>query len=170
MGHEGIQLVGMTKAFTDKTVSFNDDLVDNIVSAEQSYLDNLEEMDRYIESNGLELPEEPEAKILMDMPDAMKNPIHELDFDKDHITSIIWASGFGYNYNWLPFDIFQENGAPIHNRGVTSESGIYFVGLPYLSGKGSSFIWGVWHDAKRIAEYIDIQRHYQRYQSSKKTE
>ncbi|SJN40340.1 NAD(P)/FAD-dependent oxidoreductase [Psychrobacter sp. JB385] len=170
MGHEGIQLVGMTKAFTDKTVSFNDDLVDNIVSAEQSYLDNLEEMDRYIESNGLELPEEPEAKILMDMPDAMKNPIHELDFDKDNITSIIWASGFGYNYNWLPFDIFQENGAPIHNKGVTSEPGLYFVGLPYLSGKGSSFIWGVWHDAKRIAEYIEIQRHYQHYQSSKKTE
>ena len=170
MGHEGIQLVGMTKAFTDKTVSFNNDLVDNIVSAEQSYLDNLEEMDRYIESNGLELPEEPEAKILMDMPDAMKNPIHELDFDKDNITSIIWASGFGYNYNWLPFDIFQENGAPIHNKGVTSELGLYFVGLPYLSGKGSSFIWGVWHDAKRIAEYIEIQRHYQHYQSSKKTE
>ncbi|MGP5211570.1 flavin-containing monooxygenase [Psychrobacter alimentarius] len=167
MGHEGIHLVGMTKAFTDKTVSFNDDLVDNIVSAEQSYLDNLEEMDRYIESNGLELPEEPEAKILMDMPDAMKNPIHELDFDKDNITSIIWASGFGYNYNWLPFDIFQENGAPIHNKGVTSEPGLYFVGLPYLSGKGSSFIWGVWHDAKRIAEYIDIQRHYHSYKLSK---
>lgn len=170
MGHEGIHLVGMTKAFTDKTVSFNDDLVDNIVSAEQSYLDNLEEMDRYIENNGLELPEEPEAKILMDMPDAMKNPIHELDFEKDNITSIIWASGFGYDYHWLDFDIFADNGAPIHNKGVTSVPGIYFVGLPYLSGKGSSFIWGVWHDAKRIAEYIEIQRHYQRYQSSKKTE
>ena len=66
------------------------------------------------------------------------------------------------------FDIFIDNGAPIHNRGITSEPGLYFVGLPYLSGKGSSFIWGVWHDAKRIAEYIDIQRHYQRYQSSEK--
>ncbi|WP_201509227.1 flavin-containing monooxygenase [Psychrobacter alimentarius] len=167
MGHEGIHLVGMTKAFTDNTVSFNDDLVDNIVSAEQSYLDNLEEMDRYIDNNGLDLPKEPEAKVFMEMPDTMKNPIHELDFDKDNITSIIWASGFGYNYNWLPFDIFQENGAPIHNRGVTSEPGLYFVGLPYLSGKGSSFIWGVWHDAKRIAEYIDIQRHYHSYKLSK---
>jgi len=106
----------------------------------------------------------------MDMPECMTMPIDALDFDKDNITSIIWASGFGYDYHWLDFDIFADNGAPIHNKGVTSEPGIYFVGLPYLSGKGSSFIWGVWHDAKRIAEYIEIQRHYQRYQSSKKTE
>ena len=170
MGHDGITLVGMTKAFEDNTVSFNDDLVDNIVSAEKNYLDNLEEMDDYIEANGLDLPEEPEAKIIMDMPDSMKNPIHELDFEKDNITSIIWASGFGYDYNWLPFDIFQENGAPIHNRGITSEPGIYFVGLPYLSSKGSSFIWGVWHDAKRIAEYIDIQRQYQSYKLAEKSD
>lgn len=159
----------MTKAFEDNTVSFNDDLVDNIVSAEKNYLDNLEEMDDYIEANGLDFPEEPEAKIIMDMPDSMKNPIHELDFEKDNITSIIWASGFGYDYNWLPFDIFQENGAPIHNRGITSEPGIYFVGLPYLSSKGSSFIWGVWHDAKRIAEYIDIQKQYQSYKLAEKS-
>ena len=168
MGHEGIHLVGMTKAFTDNTVSFNDDLVDNIVSAEQSYLDNLEEMDRYIDNNGLDLPKEPEAKVFMEMPECMTAPIEALDFEKDNITSIIWASGFGYDYHWLDFDIFTDNGAPIHNRGITSEPGLYFVGLPYLSGKGSSFIWGVWHDAKRIAEYIDIQRHYQRYQSSEK--
>lgn len=169
MGHEGITLVGMTKEFAGNTVSFNNDLVDNIISAEQSYLDNLEEMDRYIENNGLELPEEPEAKVFMEMPDCMATPIEALDFDKDNITSIIWASGFGYDYHWLNFDIFEDNGAPIHNKGVTSEPGIYFVGLPYLSGKGSSFIWGVWHDAKRIAEYIDIQKHYQSYQSSEKT-
>ncbi|MDN5620901.1 MAG: NAD(P)/FAD-dependent oxidoreductase [Psychrobacter sp.] len=168
MGHEGIQLVGMTKAFTDKTVSFNDDLVDNIVSAEESYLDNLEEMDRYIDNNGLDLPKEPEAKVFMEMPECMTAPIEALDFEKDNITSIIWASGFGYDYHWLDFNIFTDNGAPIHNRGITSEPGLYFVGLPYLSGKGSSFIWGVWHDAKRIAEYIDIQRHYHRYQSSEK--
>lgn len=168
MGHEGVILVGMTEKFEDNKVCFNNDLVESIMSAEQNYLDSLEEMDKYIEDNGLDFPEEPEAKVIMDMPDSMKNPIHELDFEIDNITSIIWASGFGYNYNWLPFDIFHENGAPIHNRGITSESGIYFVGLPYLSGKGSSFIWGVWHDAKRIAEYIGIQKHYHSYKLSEK--
>lgn len=166
MGHEGITLVGMTDKFDDGKVYFKADLVDNVTSAEETYLDTLETMDKYIESNGLDLPEEPEAKVFMDLPSSMTHPIYELDFEKNNITSVIWASGFGFDYSWLPFDIFQENGAPIHNKGITSEPGVYFVGLPYLSGKGSSFIWGVWHDAKRIAEYIEIQNHYQSYKSS----
>lgn len=166
LGHDGITLVGMTDKFENGKVYFKEDLIDNITSAEQTYLETLETMDKYIEDNGLDLPEEPAAKEFMKMPRSMIDPIRELDFNKNNITSIIWASGFGFDYSWLPFDIFEKNGAPIHNRGITSEPGIYFVGLPYLSGKGSSFIWGVWHDAKRIAEYIEIQNHYQSYKSS----
>ncbi|MFP3656453.1 FAD-dependent oxidoreductase, partial [Burkholderia sp. SIMBA_052] len=35
---------------------------------------------------------------------------------------------------------------------------IYFLGLPWLSRRGSAFIWGVWHDAKHIADHIVTQR------------
>ncbi|MEK7740561.1 MAG: FAD-dependent oxidoreductase, partial [Pseudomonadota bacterium] len=59
---------------------------------------------------------------------------------------------------------FDANGRPNHKLGVSTEPGIYFIGLPYLSGRGSSFIWGVWHDAKRVAGHIDIQRQYLKYQ------
>ena len=38
--------------------------------------------------------------------------------------------------------------------GVSAEEGIYFLGLPWLSMRGSSFIWGVWKDAKYLAEHI----------------
>jgi len=41
--------------------------------------------------------------------------------------------------------------------------GLYFVGLPWLSRRGSSFIWGVWHDARFIADQIGIQRTYEGY-------
>lgn len=165
LAHDGITLVGMTDKFEDNKVYFHNDLVDNVTSAEENYLATLEAMDKYIEANGLDLPEEPEAKVFLPIPDSISNPITDLDFDKDNITSVIWASGFGFDYHWLNFDIFQENGAPKHNKGITDEPGIYFVGLPYLSSKGSSFIWGVWHDAKRIADYIDIQHQYHNYQS-----
>jgi hypothetical protein len=37
------------------------------------------------------------------------------------------------------------------------------VGLPWLSRRGSSFIWGVWHDAKYLADQISIQRGYAAY-------
>lgn len=31
---------------------------------------------------------------------------------------------------------------------------------PWQSRRGSSFIWGVWHDAKYVADQIAIQRSY----------
>ena len=35
--------------------------------------------------------------------------------------------------------------------------------LPWLSRRGSSFIWGVWHDAKHVADHIVTQRKYLAY-------
>lgn len=64
---------------------------------------------------------------------------------------------------WLNVDAFDANGKPQHQRGVSKEPGIYFVGLPWLSRRGSSFIWGVWHDAKHIADHIATQRKYVDY-------
>ena len=54
-------------------------------------------------------------------------------------------------------------GKPKHQRGVAKEPGIYFLGLPWLSRRGSAFIWGVWHDAKHIADHIVTQRKYLAY-------
>ena len=46
---------------------------------------------------------------------------------------------------------------------MSSEPGVYFLGLPWLSRRGSSFIWGVWHDARYLADHISAQRHYLEY-------
>ncbi|KAB0743738.1 FAD-dependent oxidoreductase, partial [Pseudomonas aeruginosa] len=44
--------------------------------------------------------------------------------------------------------------------------GVYFIGLPWLSRRGSSFIWGVWHDARHVADHIAIQRKYLDYHAA----
>jgi putative flavoprotein involved in K+ transport len=70
------------------------------------------------------------------------------------------------DYSWLKVDAFDAAGKPRHQRGVSSESGIYFLGLPWQSRRGSSFIWGVWHDAKYVADHIAIQRQYLEYRDA----
>ena len=69
------------------------------------------------------------------------------------------------DYSWLKVNAFNDQGRPQHHRGVSSEPGVYFLGLPWLSRRGSTFIWGVWHDAKFIADQIAIQRQYQHYRA-----
>ena len=162
----GITLVGRAESFDDGVMHFAPDLRVNIENGDANYLSMLDEADAYIARNGLDLPEEPQARILGPDPDCMTDPIRDLDLAAAGITSIVWATGFAFDYGWLQVDAFDENGAPRHQRGVSSEPGLYFLGLPWLSRRGSSFIWGVWHDAKYLADHIAIQRGYLAYKGS----
>jgi putative flavoprotein involved in K+ transport len=163
LASNGITLLGMAGPFENGLMRFANDLRANIVDGDANYLSMLDEADAYIARNGLDLPEEPQARILGSDPDCMTNPILELDFAAAGVTSIIWAIGFAFDYSWLQVDAFDDNGRPEHQRGVSSEPGIYFLGLPWQSRRGSSFIWGVWHDAKYLADQIAIQRDYLAY-------
>ncbi|WP_221793089.1 flavin-containing monooxygenase [Oceanobacter mangrovi] len=165
LANEGIQLVGVTAGFADGKVTFNDDLVRNIAEGDANYLSVLDAADRYIERNGLELPEEPQAREQLADPECMQQPLRELDLAAAGISTIIWATGFRQDFSWLQVDAFDEQGKPKHARGVSSEPGVYFVGLPWLSRRGSSFIWGAWHDAKHVADHIVTQRKYSDYRS-----
>lgn len=156
----GIKLVGRTSSFEGGRMHFAEDLAQNIANGDANYLSVLDEADEYIARNGLPFPEEPEARLFENDPESLINPILELDLVEAGISTIIWATGFALDYSWLQVDAFDEKGKPKHQRGVSVEPGVYFLGLPWQSRRGSSFIWGVWHDARYVADQIMIQRGY----------
>ncbi|MCO6059648.1 NAD(P)/FAD-dependent oxidoreductase [Pseudomonas sp. MOB-449] len=166
LAHQGVTLVGLTKSFDGDAVTFQADLAENIARGDENYLSLLDAADAYIARNGLDLPEEPEARATYPDPECVSNPILELDLAKAGVTSIIWATGYAVDYSWLKVGAFDGKGKPQHQRGVSSEPGIYFLGLPWLSRRGSTFIWGVWHDAKHIADHIATQRKYSAYRDA----
>lgn len=165
---QGMTLLGMTRTYADGVMHFAPDLARNIAQGDANYLSVLDEADAYAIRYGLDLPEEPEARRIGPDPDCVSDPILELDLAKVGITSIIWATGFAVDYGWLQVDTFDAQGRPVHYRGVSAEPGIYFIGLPWLSRRASSFIWGVWHDAKYIADHIAAQGRYMAYYDAPK--
>ncbi|MCA0030149.1 flavin-containing monooxygenase [Mesorhizobium sp. B263B2A] len=167
---QGLMLVGMTKTYRDGVLTFAPDLAKNIARGDASLMSLLDEADAYVERNGLDLPEEPTARRIDPDPDCLTNPIGELDLAGAGIAAIIWATGFAVDYSWLKVDAFDEKGRPRHQRGVSTEPGIYFLGLPWQSRRGSSFIWGVWHDAKHVADRISTQRKYLAYHAAAQRE
>lgn len=50
--------------------------------------------------------------------------------------------------------MFDEQGAPEQQRGVTGMPGLYFLGLPRMYKVKSSFLWGVGEDAEYLAHHI----------------
>lgn len=161
----GVTLVGRTESFEDGVMRFATDLADNLAQGDANYLSVLDEADAYVARNGLDLPEEPEARRIEADPQCVTDPILELNLADAGITSIIWATGFAVDFNWLKVDAVDEEGRPKHQRGISAEPGVYFLGLPWQSRRASSFIWGVWHDAKFLADHIATQRKYLAYET-----
>ena len=166
LARQGITLVGRTESFNNNVVYFATDLADNIARGNAYTLSLLDEADAYVVRNGLDFPEEPEVRKVEPDPPCVTDPVLELNLTETGITSILWATGFDVDYSWLKVNAFDEEGKPKHERGISAEAGIYFLGLPWQSRRSSSFIWGVWHDAKFLADQISIRRNYLAYDGS----
>jgi putative flavoprotein involved in K+ transport len=160
LAHAGVTLLGRTRSFRDGVAAFEPDLAANIAAGDRHYLSLLDAADDHAERNGLDLPAEPEARVIPADPECITNPLHELDLAAAGIGSIVWATGFATDFGWLNGNGLDDDGHPRHRRGISPDPGIYFLGLPWLSNRSSSFIWGVWHDAKHIADHIGKQRKY----------
>jgi putative flavoprotein involved in K+ transport len=70
------------------------------------------------------------------------------------VSTVIWATGFRHDYDWIDVPVFDGGGAPIHERGASSVPGLYFLGLDFLYSATSENVGGVRRDAKYIARQI----------------
>lgn len=163
LGGEGVTLLGRTEDYAEGVLTFAGDVRKNIDAGDANHNKLLDAADAYVTAMGLDLPPDPEARRKWPDPDSLTRPIRALDLGAEGITTIIWATGYKQDFSWLKVDAFDDKGAPIHQRGVSKEPGVYFLGLPWQSRRGSTFLWGVWHDAKFIADQIAIQRAYMNY-------
>ncbi|MGX9355885.1 flavin-containing monooxygenase [Roseobacteraceae bacterium S113] len=164
LAHRGMTLLGRASGYSEGKLLLDGDLAKNINDGDANYLDMLAQADAYIDRFGLDLPEEPEAHELPNDPDCLTNPIRALDLSEAGVSTVIWATGYTQDFSWIDLpSAFDANDAPLHQRGVSPEPGLYFLGLPWQSRRGSTFIWGVWHDAAHVADQIEIQRNYRNY-------
>ncbi len=166
LAERGISLLGRAQSFNNNVMYFAPDLTKNIAGGNAYTLSLLDQADDYVIRNGLNFPLEPEAREVLPDPECVTNPILEINLEEAGINSIVWATGFDVDFSWLKVDALDENGRPKHERGISTESGIYFLGLPWQSRRGSSFIWGVWQDAKFLADQIKLRTNYLNFDAS----
>ena len=153
MARRGMVLLGQAQRFHDGTLHIAPDLARNIAAGDADYLSVLDEADAYATREGLDLPQDPEART-PPLPAPDTEPVLALHLADAGITSIVWATGYGFDFGWLPPGALDDAGRPRHTRGVSVVPGLYHLGLPWLSCRASAFIWGVWHDAAYLADRI----------------
>src|SRR5215469_314745 len=78
----------------------------------------------------------------------------ELDLHAAGISTIVWATGYNFDFSMVKLLVVDADGYPVQKRGVTAYSGLYFLGLPWLHSRKSGILFGVGDDAAHVAFHI----------------
>ncbi len=147
---EGMELFGMMLDIDGDSLKFQPNLRQALDDADQVYNRINASIDNYIEANGIDAPPGHRYRPVWE-PAAERT---EISLTEAGIRSVIWCIGFRPDYSWVNASVFNGVGAPVHYRGVTSQPGLYFLGLPWLHTWGSGRFSGVARDAKYLSEKI----------------
>ena len=148
---DGVVLLGHIQSIQGYRIVLAPDMKENLAKADKFEVDFVKQIDEYIESNGVEAP----IENLPELGDGFQaEEITDMDLNFAGITSVIWATGFKFDFGLVKLSAFDEDGYPLHKRGVAEFPGLYFIGLPFLTRFKSGLLVGVGDDAAQVAEHI----------------
>jgi putative flavoprotein involved in K+ transport len=151
---DGITLLGHLRFAENDKVMLATDLHNSLQVVDGFEKDVTQAIDEYIRSNSLDIP----AEALPQLEHGYHQPLlEELDLSKEGINTIIWATGYTFDYSMVKLSVLDGDGFPIQSHGVTKFPGLYFVGMPWMPSEKSGFLLGVGESARHIAAEIVMQ-------------
>jgi putative flavoprotein involved in K+ transport len=148
---DGVVLLGRIQSIQGYQVALAPDMKENLSKADKFEADFVNQIDEYIANNGMEAPIEnlPELRDGYDTREIL-----DLDLESASITTVIWATGYKFDFSMVKMPVFDEDGYPVQKRGVTEFPGLYFIGLPFLPTAKSGLLAGVGEVAAHVSEHI----------------
>jgi putative flavoprotein involved in K+ transport len=148
---DGIVLLGRFDGADADTLRFAGDLHERLREIDEFDDKVRGAIDELIAEQGIQAPADDEPRLR----DGYAAPIlRALDARAADVNSVVWATGYRFDFSLVDAPIFDAHGYPLQQRGVTSVEGLYFVGLPWLWKQKSGLFLGVGEDAAHIADHI----------------
>ena len=147
---DGVRLHGRLMDAQGYQVRFADDLAENLDAIDKACRERLARIDEYIAKSGAEAP-------ASDLEPVDWRPAPEpatLDLGQAGIGSVIYGTGFRFDFGWIDLPVFDERGYPRYERGVTEVPGLYFAGLHWLHTWGSGLFYQVGRDAEYVVDHL----------------
>ena len=153
---EGIELLGRLTIADGEKIRFADDLRENMENADRFSRRFQEGVDTFVERNGIDAPLPTDEELDGEPPggdwSVPRRP--SIDLRDENVTTIVWATGFSYDFSWIDFPVRDEMGYPVTDRGATAIPGLYFIGLNWMVKRKSGLLYGVGDDARHVAAHI----------------
>lgn len=153
---DGVELLGKLTAVDGEKMRFADDLRRNIESADEFSRTFRRNVDALVESNGIDAPPPTAGELEGEPPDGNWSVPHvpAIDLREENVTTVIWATGFSFDFSWIGLPVFDDMGYPVTDRGATTVPGLYFMGLNWMVTRKSGLLYGVGDDARHVAGHI----------------
>ena len=150
----GVEIVGRLAGISGGRALFSGGLANTCASADLKMNRLLAAIDEWVDDAGLtDLVDPPHALPPTRVPPA---PRLALDFRADGVRSVVWASGFRPEHDFLDLPVFDRKGRLRHEGGVVA-AGLYVMGLVFLRRFSSSLIDGAGDDARDLAAHLRAQ-------------
>ncbi len=151
----GTQLLGRLEGIDGNKASFSDDLDLRVAQSDAAGRNFAATVDEFIGRQGLTVPDDAASTDGGD-PGAggPYNPPTRVDLEALGIRSVIWATGFACDYDWIDMPVLDGRGFPRQLRGVSDIDGLYFCGQHWLHTFASGGFRGLGDDPAHIAGHI----------------
>ena len=148
---DGVVLLGHVRDARDGHLVLAPDFEETLAKVDQFEIDALRKVDDYIARMGLDASPE----TIPTLRDGYEQElITELNLRASGISTVVWATGYAFDFSMLKLPVVDRDGYPIQMRGVTKYEGLYFLGLPWLHSRRSGILFGVGDDAAYLAAHI----------------
>ncbi|HEX5933700.1 MAG TPA: NAD(P)-binding domain-containing protein [Pseudorhizobium sp.] len=77
------------------------------------------------------------------------------DGSREAPRAVVWATGYRDDFDWIKVEgASDQEGRLLHQEGVSSVAGLYFVGRPWQRNRASALIAGAGDDASFVVERL----------------
>lgn len=151
---DGVVLLGHVRGAHDGQLIIATDMKVMLAKVDQFELDALTLVDDYIARMGLNAP----GQVVPQLRDGYEQEqVDTLDLEASGIKTVIWATGYNFDFSLVKLQVVDGDGYPIQKRGVTEYEGLYFLGMPWLHSRRSGILFGVGDDAAYLAAHIALR-------------
>jgi len=147
----GVRLTGRLQSLQGGTATFGDDLAALMADADRRMLALLDSVDRYVDRAGLTrevlAPTRPAGVPMATGP-------ARLDLRAEGIRTVVLATGYRPDNDWVDLPVKNADGSFRQTRGVTDAPGVYVVGQRFQHRRDSGFVDGARHDAYDVVHRL----------------
>ena len=150
LARDGAVLLGRLVGAEGRRLRFADDLAENLAFADAASERFKRNVDAHVARTGAQAPPP--------VPEACEVPLEPVASPRTlflgvEVGSVVWATGFGGTYDWLPAEALGRTG-----RARAGVPGLHLMGQPWQLRRASANLHGIGRDAPIVAAAIARER------------